>query len=407
MSIEEMVKKVPENIEEYNKMIQEAMAWCSDNWSHFDMKNKNQIFLYELVIRELMGNKIGKWDKEDAIFVLHFLAHKMVNMFGMQDKVTISVLEDIEFKKIYSLGIDSDAISTNNMDGTFEIDYSQNVVKQLLKNSSISFLRGLQTIGHEVMHVKVDALIYRKTIKDEKIPWTKEQYVIALEKLTRKVDRKFYNKNYDYLLGENWAERGGLIFAMEFLKEYNVNLYQIYDQKKVNALLEEYSKNFYDSTMNIFGKEYEPIAILENCSSVYIEKHPEIVEQYPIYQLGFNKDGRKKHIVQLLEDCEKMLKDGVEVQVVNDLYKTIINKAIGERHDGFQKIDEIELNLLDIYIQETGTEDAFIYDLIRYRLKKNPNMSLEQIEEYIQKERTLAATVREEKRQQAVITNVK
>ncbi len=393
MSIETMVKKITENPKEYHEIFQEVMDWCSNNWNHFDMTDKNQLFLYELVIRELMMYKMGKWDRKDAVFMINFLARKALKLFELQDKVTVSVLEDIEFKKKNLLDIDSDAITIRNADGTFEIDYSENIIKQFLDGTSISFLRGLQTIGHEVMHAKVDTLIYRKTIKGETIPWTKEQYIIALEKLTKKVDHKFYAKNYDYLLGENWAERGGLIFAMEFLKEYNIHLYQRYDHRKVNTLLEEYIKNFYDAKMSVFGHEYEPIVILENCSSVYIEKHLEILEQCPIYQLGFDKEGRKKHILQLLEDREKMLEDGGEVQIVNDLYETIINRAIGERQDGFNKVDESELSLLEIYIRETGTEDEFVYDLIRYRLKKNLNMSLEQIEQYIKKEHDFAATI--------------
>ena len=91
-----------------------------------------------------------------------------------------------------------------------------------------------------------------------------------------------------------------------------------------------------------------------------------------------------------------MLQEKVDIKVVDDLYKTIINGSMRE-NGNFSQTDESELRLLDFYVEETGTKEEFVYDLMRYRLKKNPNMSLEKIEKYIQSRLALATKICEER----------
>jgi hypothetical protein len=378
----------------YQDIFKLAKDWCSTHWDTLNLSDKSERFLVEFVIRELMTEKIGAWSEEDSIFVINFVSRWVAHIFGIQDFVHIFVLG----KEDYEKENDSDSFASCNSleDGTFSIHFSPKLVNMLSSGKCNSLLFGLQTIGHEVTHAKVDLLLQRKNASKDGIPWTKEQYIIALEKLTRNVDSKFYLKNYDYLLGENYANRNGLLLAIEFIKKYNSHIMDFYNQEKIDSLLNQYNTNFYNNEMIVFGEKKENIKVMKLCSSVYLQDHIEVLEKYPIYHLGFDKEGKKKHILQLLEDRNQMLQEKVDIKVVDDLYKTIINGSMRE-NGNFSQTDESELRLLDFYVEETGTKEEFVYDLMRYRLKKNPNMSLEKIEKYIQSRLALATKICEER----------
>lgn len=378
----------------FQDILKLAMDFCSTHWDTLNLSDKSERFLVELVIRELMIDKIGAWSEEDSIFVVNFFSRWVAYLFGIQDFVHISVLGKEEYEK--ENDPNSFASCTSLKDGTFALDFSKKIVSMFSDGKCNSFLFGLQTIGHEVTHAKVDLLLQRENVSKDGIPWTKEQYIIALEKLTREVDPKFYRENYDYLLGENYANRNGLLLAIEFIKKYNRNIMKFYSQEKIDSLLNQYNTNFYNNEMTVFGEKRENINVMELCSSVYLQDHIEVLEKFPIYHLGFDKEGKKKHILQLLEDRKQMLQEKADVQVVDDLYKTIINGSMREQVS-FSQRDASELKLLDFYVEETGTKEEFIYDLMRYRLKKNPNMSLEEIEKYIQSRLALATKICEER----------
>lgn len=74
-----------------------------------------------------MKYKIGKWNKEDANVVINYLAKKSAQKLGIDENVTIKILEESEYKGTY--GDDSSAMCINNGDNTFDISYSPTVVK--------------------------------------------------------------------------------------------------------------------------------------------------------------------------------------------------------------------------------------------------------------------------------------
>lgn len=119
----------------------------------------------------------------------------------------------------------------------------------------------------------------------------------------------------------------------------------------------------------------------------YIEKHTEMLTKYPILQLAYNLDGSKKDIITLLKDRNTHLENGEELKTVNELYRTIANQKnffIG----GLTGI-KTEILALGKYIKETGTDDEFVYDLLRDRLKMK-NLSPERIEALIQEQKKVA-----------------
>lgn len=100
------------------------------------------------------------------------------------------------------------------------------------------------------------------------------------------------------------------------------------------------------------------------------------MEKYPALQVSFNLDGTKKDILQLLKEREKML-EIEDIENVNDFYEMIIKHRLNIGN-GLEGVKEEFLKLTE-YIQRTGTEDKFIFDIARYQLENRLRAKPEQI----------------------------
>lgn len=376
---------------------QEIVKWCGENSSKLDLQDRDQQYLYDMSTRYLMKYKIGKWNKDDASVVINYLAKKSAWKLGIDENVTVKILEEAEYKQVH--GDSSNAVCVNNGDDTFNISYSPKVVENLLSNNYDQFLRGMQTIFHEVVHAQQNSVIQRANIQGVDIPKTKTIYIMALETIARKHDPKFYKENYGQLLKENHAEKIGLRQAMETMEKYNPNLYQAYNQEILQQRLENYDRNFYDAEVTLkSGKAVDFMLQIDTLSSIYIEKHPEIIEKFPILQVGYNLDGTKKDLRQLIAERDEMLISSKAPEKINELYEAIANHR--NVLTGGLKGTKDELVALDDYVARTGTDDEFIFNLIKYRLENKTKMSPEQIAEFMEKEYAAAAKTRQARQEQ-------
>ena len=378
---------------------QEVVKWCSENTNKLDLQDKDQQYLYEMSTRYLMKYRIGKWSKDDATVIINYLAKKSAWKLGIDENIAVSILEESDYKEVHG---SSDAVCINNGDDTFSISYSPRVIENLLSNNYDQFLRGMQTIFHEVVHTQQNSVIQRENIKGVDIPKTKTIYIMALETIARKYDSKFYNENYSHLLKENHAEKIGLREAMETMQKYNPKLYQAYNQEIIQQRLENSDRNFYDATVDLkSGKTVDFMLQIDTLSSMYIEQHPEIVQKFPILQVGYNLDGTKKDLSKLITERNEMLTDSETPDKVNELYEAIANHR--NALTGGLKGTKDELLTLDDYIAKTGTDDEFIFGLIKYRLENKTKMTPEQISEFMKREYSTASKVRQEKQEQEIV----
>lgn len=378
----------------------EVVKWCGENSKNLDLKDKEQQYLYEMATGYLMKYKIGKWNKEDATVVINYLAKKSAWKLGIDENVTVKILEDAEYKETH--GDSSEAVCVNNGDDTFSISYSPTVLKNLLSNNYDQFLRGMQTIFHEVVHAQQNSVIQRADIQGVNVPKTKTIYIMALETIARKYDPKFYKENYSHLLKENHAEKIGLREAMETMQRYNPKLYQAYNQEVIQQRLENYDRNFYDAKVTLkSGKSVDFMLEMDTLSSMYIEQHHEILEKYPILQVGYNLDGTKKDLSQLIVERDDMLAGSNQIpEKINELYEAIANHR--NVLTGGLKGTKDELLTLDDYIAKTGTEDEFVFNLIKYRLENKTKMTQEQINQFMEREYATAIKVRQERQDQEI-----
>ena len=307
----------------------------------------------------------------------------------MLDKVTVKVLSQEEYSEEF--GDTSQAMCTNHGDETYTVTYSPAVIDNLISNTHEGFLRGLQTVYHEIVHTQQNTLM-RQSGKKQTL--SKSLYLMALETIARKEDPKFYQEFYGNLLKENQAQKIGLKLAMTTMQMYNPYLHSQYKQDKVAEIVGSYDKNYYDKTLvTSSGRVYDFMLHVETIACRYIEMHPEMVREYPCLQRAYNFDGTKKDILQLLADRKSLLEQGEDTQKINEFYEAIINHR-NATTNGLKGVKN-ELYRLDEYLEKTGTEDEFIYYIIKYQLEKKLQASPDKIEQYMQIEYEKAAKARE------------
>ena len=147
--------------------------------------------------------------------------------------------------------------------------------------------------------------------------------------------------------------------------------------------------------VKVFGKTKDRATQLDNICYGYItsNNHLEMLQKYPILQLAYNLDGSKKDIITLLSEREERLGNCEDAKSINDLYRYIANQKnfyIG----GLTGIKP-EILALGRYIKETGTEDEFVYDLLRDRLQMK-KLTPENIESLIQQQKKIAESRRKQ-----------
>lgn len=397
MNAHELREKIKNNGSLNQEQMENVTKWCFENLQAISLEDLDNHYLYDFATRYLMKSKLGKWTKEDASVVVSYLSKKAAWKFGIDENITIAILDTDEYEEKH--GKTSSAVCVNNGDDTFNICYSPKVIDELCSNKYETFLRGLQTTFHEVIHGLQNSVIQRENLKEVESPKTKTTYLMALETIARKQNPDFYDKNYARLLKENHAEKIGLSQAMETLSKYNPGLYKEYDQAVINKRLAGYDKNYYDATITLdSGKEYEFAREVDKISSMYIQAHPEMVQKYPILQVGYNLDGTKKDIVQLIKEREIALKNSETPEKIDEMYEFIANHR--NVMTGGLKGTMEEITMLSDYIKETGTEDEFVFRLLRFKLENRTNASPEKVEIIMKGAYDSAAKTRQKKQKQ-------
>ena len=386
--IAEKLKEKIKNKQASKETFEELVEWCSSNLDKIDLSNPEQLYIYTHAANYLMKqDQVLEWDEKDAKVIITFLAKNALINFKLDDKTRVEILSREEFE---SRGHSeaSGAVCVNNGNNTYSIEYSPNVVDSLLSRDTGKILRGFQTIFHEVVHALQNSTMQKEEVKGAEV------YLMAMESLARKQSPEIYAANYAHLLKENHAEKLGLKLSMDYMQIMGPELYRLYNKDKIQEMMQKYDSNFYEGKINLYGTRRKSTAQIDKACSQYIAMHPEVLKKFPVLQMGFNLDGTKKDLLQLLAERQQFIDEGKPIDAVNSTYKTVMNyKNFVKGTPGGTK-EEI-LTLCE-YARENGIEDEFVYDLMQYRLE-NTTMEPTQIEEFIQREKRLAAKTRQEK----------
>lgn len=384
-------KEIYEKIKSGKGSYEELLDWCNKNKEQMNLEDPYESRLYNALMKFSMKKRIGQLNKEEASIYTHFFAQKTIKDLYLDKKVSIEVLEEEAYCKRDKNNAKGICISHD--DGTYTVAYNlSKIAEALTSDNQYKFLFGLKTIFHEIGHVLQNVII----AQDSEKVYKKEFYLIALEMIMRKMSSKFYKENYGYLLEENNANKFGLRMALEAIKEANPKLYAIYNNKNMKKLIRRYDKEFYKAEFKIKGKKGKAIKSLDTWSEIYINAHPEILKRYPILKVRYNEEGKKKAILQMLQEREKLIQNNPKKDI-DELYEIILNQKFFYSKKGVST--EEELLELDKYIEQTGTDDQFIYDLIKFRLDRS-DLKEEQKEDFIHEEKEKARKVRQKQEKQ-------
>lgn len=268
--------------------------------------------------------------------------------------------------------------------------YSSRVVDNLTSLDTLRFIRGLQTVFHEVEHSRQYSEIY-STDKDN-MQYDGNSYKIALEAIMRKVHPKFYKENYRNLIMEYQAEYVGLEQAIKMMQTYyKPDLFKGQDiEEFLNEMLMIDGKESYENLgeVSFDQRNINASALISFAADQYIQMSPEIISRIPVLKFAYNPDGSKKNIIQLIQDRSTLISGNPEMnlETIDDLYKTIAN---------YKSIKKDEMLGLYSYITDEAIEDEFAYDLLQYRLERT-DWSQEKISEFMEQTRQHVAKIRQE-----------
>lgn len=366
------------------ELFQEALDWCNNNTGSMDLTNPDHYYLYVTATRYLMiPNHILEWSENDVNIVMNFMAKRALKYLHLSQKTSIEMLDSEEYaqrKRGTSI-----AVCVDKGDDTYCIEYSPKVKDLLLSRDTGKILRGFQILFHEIVHALQNSIMRKEGVN------AAVTYLMAMETLARRQAPEIYDTNYSHLLKENHAEKLGLEMAMQNIQILGPDLYSLYHQDVIEQMKKDYDARFYEGKIDLFGTKRKGTAQIDKACTLYVGKRPDVLKEFPVLQWGFNMDGTKKTLEQLLTERQSLIDSGKPVDKVNQLFHTLANykNFVKDTPGGTKE----ELFYLIDYVAETGTNDEFIFDLIEYRLK-NTTMLPEKIEEFMQGQRSFAKKVR-------------
>ena len=379
MEAKDLAEKFKGTEKKTNETYSEVIQWCQANLDHQDLNDPDEFYLYEMATRYLMKIKIGKWEEADARVVVNYMAKIYAINNGIGDDVSISILDDEAYRAKFK--DNSNATCQSKSDGTTDVFYSGRVIDNLTSSDTIRFLRGLQTIFHEIVHSKQYSEIYKK---DDRVSrFSGNSYKIALETIVRKVAPDFYKENYSSLLMEYQAERHGLSQAMKMMETYykpglfkDANLDEFLDE-----MLKIDEKESYESkgSVKFRDEDINASAMISFTADNAIKAKPELINQIPVLRYGYREDGSRKSITELLQDRAEIMAgdEEIDTQRLDDLYRAIANYRIIEKGEPLE---------LYTYITKNAVDDDFVYDLLQYRLEKS-SWSQEKVNQFMMETR--------------------
>ena len=343
------------------KEIKANLEWCLNNYENICISDKKESAKYREVVKYLLNIK-GKnkvWTEEEVKMMIMFFSKDFAHKFEIDEKIKFEIIEQGE--KESPLGV-----CAPQKDGTYEIRYSSRIIDMFIKKRDFP-IESLHVIFHEIIHAIQNEVVNKVLQNETNKRYNLEIYMVTLENLIRKIDKNFYNENYNKLYKENTANKLGLYYAVLYLKKYIPKMYIKYDKEKINRAFKKFDKNYYEMYIKCFSLTENYFEVMDVLVKSAIIKNKRILDKYPVLKLGYNEDGANKNIIELIEQRKILLKNQSPDEI-DELFEVLANKKnYGENHDDVLKM---EVSLLLKYIEETNTQDKFIYNLLKYRIKK-------------------------------------
>jgi len=391
--MEENIKKMLEIIRNNPNLsqIEKLVSICEKYFDVMNYEDENTRTLLNYIGTYLMQQKLGDFNAKDAIFMTKFLTKTCARQFGISDKVEVELLKQDEFEQKYGEGTIGNCNYDKKTNNSIVSYSAYGVVANLMSKDSSNIIRVLQMIGHEVTHAYQNYLIHGN---GEKEPFDRTQYIMAMEDVLRKLDDNFYDDNYLTLYKENQADVQGLNYAIDIIKIMGKEDILEKNDLYIQELRKKCQERVYEHKRKEDELELSTIADTEMNARVYLDVYPELIEEYPILKIAFEKDGHKKNVTTLLNERKDMLKTRDKSDVDN-LYSCILNETIirGESKEVDEALENLPKELtgktikeeqeeIEAYIKNGNGADTFAKDLLVKRLERQ-GLNLQQIQEHM------------------------
>lgn len=326
--------------------------------------------LFEKIMRNVGNYFERNMSEEEAHFVICYLAQTYKEKYveeNLVEDLHINI-EDLpigyngKFKTTYLENEENDFDNKKNV-----IFLSNSIEYYLIYGNKEEFRIAISTIFHELTH-------YNQTIKVKNITTDdfdkyslkemKKYYQIALEKSFRIFEDSYYDNNYKFSFTENDANIQGVLLTNELMKKYLKKDYQ-YNSEELREIIKKMKTNFYQSNLNIYGKEFEEGMKCLNIFAITILKNQKnILKEFPITKLAFNEDGSVKDLTTILDDRQSLIEQLGEEKLkeINDLYLLIYNSI------NYSNSKETDLSEIIQYIITKSDKDRFIMGILRKKL---------------------------------------
>ena len=208
------------------------------------------------------------------------------------------------------------------------------------KNVTLTSVVNLVTTFHELRHD-----MQQQALDEEKFDHM--TYMMQKEAIFKRLDHKFYSRNYDSMYEEVDAE----YFAVKTVRSllatlpFDEGFRESEAYSKIIGVLDEKSENIrkYFEKSRVKEVEDGKIADVEMAFDEVMVKHPDILEDIPILKMEYNDDGTRKPLKQIFEEFLVSMGEK-ENRIGNyDIYKHIFFSRAGIEPEQLDSLKQVQI----------------------------------------------------------------
>ena len=345
---EEEFKKNEKDIDEYlNNNREYLIEWAKDCNKFFNPDVYNSQKLFDKATMYLINDNYGKYTDEDIKYLIYYFSKRLFNDLKMDD-----MRADVSTKTLYT----EFAVSSYDYDNkkiTFYIDKFGG-----MKGEEPDLLNGLMLIFREIYRVKQE-----RVIRSNSVNYDINDYIIAMETINSYSTNGFYVNNHDKLLRENMANIFAFLGASQYLKYVKPDIKEFSNKSTLDVVVDTYNNEINSSSLTVYGAEGKRFEQLDLGCRRILKNNPEFVLKYPILLFGFDATGKKKDMVELADDYEKLIKlRPNKKEEIDNFYKILMSKRYYLSED--KNTLKNDVKILESYLKHGDVGNKFYYELL-------------------------------------------
>ena len=333
------------------------VAYLSDNREKFVewAKNNNSFFnpdiytserMFSLATKHLINDKYGKYDDSDIKYLIYYFSQVAFKKLGMD-----GIKTNISYEKLFT----DYAAASYDYDNK-EITFYMNKF-DVLKGENPDLIDGLMLVFYEVNRANQE-----NRIRSKNINFDINDYMIAMETINVHNTHGFYANNYEKLIRDNMSGMFAFGGIYESLMKFKPDIKELNDSDYFDFVVNSYNDNINENSLLMYGLEGDRFKQLDYGTRHILSIKPSLVLKYPILLFGFDISGKKKDMIALSSDYDKLIElIPDKKESIDKFYKTLIM----ERHyldDDYDTLKS-DVKTLESFLRRKRPVNKFYADL--------------------------------------------